>query len=58
MIATQTDTKANIGVITLGRQKTTAAPLSTRRRGGGGEGGFSKKQKLNHDQKFEERERN
>lgn len=30
----QTDSRANIGIITFGRQKTTAAPPSTRRRGG------------------------
>jgi len=34
MMATQTDTKANIGVITLGCQKITVTPLSARRRGG------------------------
>ena len=33
VMATQTDTRANIGIITLGSQKTTAVPLSTRRRG-------------------------
>ena len=51
-MATQTDTKANIGVITLSRQKkkkpkTTAAALSTRRKegGGGGRGGEKAVQK-------------
>ena len=64
-MATQTDTKANIGVITLSRQKkkkpkTTAAALSTRRKEGGGEGrgeGCSKEPELNHDQNIEVRDR-
>ena len=34
VMATQTDTMASIGVITLGRQNTTVASPSTRRRGG------------------------
>ena len=53
-MATQTDTRANIG-ITLGSQKTTATPFSTRR--GGGEEGCSKEPELNHDQNIEVRDR-
>ena len=53
-MATRTDTMASIRVITLGRQKTTVARLSTRRRG---EESCSKEPELNHDQNVEVRDR-
>ena len=54
-MATLTDTKANIGVITPGCQETTTAPLSARRRGG--EEGCSEELELNRDQNIEVRDR-
>ena len=50
VMATQTDTMAGIRVITLGRQKTIAAPSSARRRG---EEGCSVKPEISHDQNIE-----
>ena len=55
MMATQTDTKAGIRIITLGGQKTTVAPSSTRRKGGGG-GGCSEEPELRYHQNIEVRE--
>ena len=56
-MATQTDAKAGIRGITLGRQKATAAPSSARRRRGGGEEGCSGEPELSHDQNIEVRDR-
>ena len=53
-MTTQTDTKANIGVITLGRKKTTPPPFQQK---GGGEEGCSKEPELNLDQNIEVREK-
>ena len=55
-MATQTDTKANIGIITLGAAVKKLPPPPFQQEGGGEEG-CSEEPELNHDQNIEVRDR-